>query len=94
MAKFRKLPVEVEAVQWFKDGDIDAVVSMGTPLPTKRIRNCRHCDNPIQEHGRIKTLEGWHFVCPGDWIVTGVEKEQYPVKDSIFKKTYEAVIDV
>ena len=27
----------------------------------------------------------------GDWIVTGVDGEQYPVKPDIFKKTYEPV---
>ena len=29
----------------------------------------------------------------GDWIVTGVDGEQYPVKPDIFKKTYELVKD-
>ena len=39
----------------------------------------------------IKTLEGDMIASKGDWIVTGVDGEQYPVKPDIFKKTYEPV---
>lgn len=39
----------------------------------------------------IKTLEGDMLASKGDWIVTGVNGEQYPVKPDIFKKTYEPV---
>lgn len=28
---------------------------------------------------------------PGDWIVTGVDGEKYPVKPDIFEKTYEII---
>lgn len=41
----------------------------------------------------IKTLEGDMVASKGDWIVTGVDGEQYPVKPDIFKKTYELVKD-
>ena len=37
----------------------------------------------------IQTLEGHHLVSPGDWIITRVKGEKYPVKDSIFEATYE-----
>lgn len=37
----------------------------------------------------IKTLEGWHRVRPGDWIITGVKGERYPCKPDIFEMTYE-----
>lgn len=82
MAKYRKKPVVIEAVQWFKDGDHPSVVrdpkflmGTGTPLNT-----------PI-----VKTLEGWHDVTVGDWIITGVKGENYPCKPDIFEATYEAV---
>ena len=39
----------------------------------------------------IKTLEGDMIASKGDWIVTGVDGEQYPVKPDIFKKTYKLV---
>lgn len=46
----------------------------------------RRADRPENIH----TLEGTMKVTPGDWIVTGVEGERYPVKDSIFRATYTA----
>ena len=39
----------------------------------------------------ISTLEGDMIASPGDWIITGVNGEQYPCKPDIFKKTYEEV---
>jgi hypothetical protein len=52
---------------------------------------CRHCGNIMHVHGWIDTLEGGHIVCPGDWIIRGVQGEFYPCKDEIFKLTYEPV---
>ena len=43
------------------------------------------------EHMDIKTLEGTMHAEPGDWIITGVNGEQYPCKPDIFQKTYEPV---
>lgn len=40
----------------------------------------------------INTLEGKMKALPGDWIITGVDGEQYPCKPDIFKKTYEPVM--
>jgi hypothetical protein len=51
--------------------------------------NCKHCDIIMHLHGWIDTLEGGHIVCPGDWIITGVNGENYPCKPDIFEKTYE-----
>lgn len=39
----------------------------------------------------IDTLEGKMKASPGDYIVTGIDGEQYPVKPEIFKKTYEII---
>ena len=52
---------------------------------------CSICGQKMHDHGWIDTLEGGHIVCPGDWIITGVEGEKYPCKPSIFDKTYEPV---
>jgi len=35
----------------------------------------------------IDTLEGVMKASPGDWIITGVNGEKYPVKPDIFQKT-------
>ena len=37
----------------------------------------------------VKTLEGNMIVSPGDWIITGVKGERWPVKPDIFNMTYE-----
>lgn len=39
----------------------------------------------------IQTLEGPLLARPGDWIITGVNGEQYPCKPDVFEKTYELV---
>lgn len=41
----------------------------------------------------IDTLEGRMRASPGDWIITGVNGEQYPCKPDIFEKSYEPVTD-
>ncbi len=90
--KFRKKPVVIDAVQWFKVGDHPSVV--GRKCPEHFNNKCKKCGNHINEHGDIKTLEGKggaQEVCPGDWIITGVQGETYPCKPDIFEKTYEKV---
>lgn len=74
MAKFRKKPIVIEAVQWFKPGDHPAVSTISKSVL-----------------GIILTLEGQFYVCPGDWIITGVKGEYYPCKPDIFEATYEKV---
>ena len=39
----------------------------------------------------IHTLEGDMKAEAGDYIITGVEGEQYPCKPDVFNKTYERV---
>ena len=46
-------------------------------------------DRPI-----IKTLEGQHIISDGDFIITGVKGERYPIKPDVFKMTYEKVEEI
>lgn len=39
----------------------------------------------------IETLEGTVRCTPGNWVVKGIENEMWPIKDIIFRKTYEEV---
>ena len=87
MPRFRKKPVVIEVTQWFKAGDhpnVDRMYGAGTTVDTL-------CGHPSNAHGFIKTLEGTMTVCPGDWIITGVQGEHYPCKPDIFEQTYELV---
>lgn len=107
--RFKKRPVEIDAYQWFKNGDhphdVCVILSYNgeNELTEGKIvrrfnhpgisgsRTCEYCYGDMKDHGWIDTLEGGHIVCPGDWIITGVEGEHYPIKDGIFHKTYEPV---
>ncbi len=90
MKMYMKKPVEVPAVQWFKNGDHPAVGYYRRPEGDGQ-DVCKHCGDIMHVHGWIETLEGDHIVCPGDWIITGVKGEHYPCKPDIFEKTYEEV---
>ena len=103
MARYRKKPVVVGATQWFKNGDHPNDGGDGT-VEGKVVRYfrrpdvdgssvCKHCDHIMHRHGWIDTLEGGHIVCPGDWVITGVQGERYPCKPDIFEATYEKVDD-
>jgi hypothetical protein len=101
MPEFRKKAVTITAHQWFKNGDHPddgpadcegtVVRYFRRPEPEYAGENTHDlCGETWHNHGWIDTLEGGHTVCPSDWIVTGVHGERYPVKDSIFRETYEA----
>lgn len=46
-----------------------------------------------QEETVVHTLEGDMKAQPGDYIITGVNGEQWPCKEEIFHKTYEPCDD-
>lgn len=51
-------------------------------------------NGPLPKNNRvpaIKTLEGFHIISEGDYILTGVQGERWPCKPDIFKSTYELV---
>ena len=92
MAKYRKKPVEIEAIQWnginlseIKEfvGDslvydiIDTAWQVGKGKPHVLMK--------------IKTLEGDMEVSEKDFIIKGINGEYYPCKPDIFEKTYEEV---
>jgi hypothetical protein len=53
------------------------------------MEKCSKCGRSMHDHGWIDTLEDGHNVCPGDWIITGIQGERYPCKSDIFDATYE-----
>ena len=98
MAKFRKKPVIVEAVQlswktWSEVCDfLGSIINEGNPA-----REVDTFSDKCGEVGSkwleitIPTLEGNHIVRHGDYIIKGVNGEFYPCEPDIFKKTYELV---
>jgi hypothetical protein len=90
LAKYRKRPVIVEAEQ-YRPGLEDGIF---LPFENEFISK----DDPGIEHYKgynyypvIKTLEGYHEISPGDYIITGIQGERYPCKPDIFRATYELV---
>jgi len=89
MAAYRKKPVVIEAIQ-----------ATGSPESNREIIDwTRGSSTPasMDDHPErgdcltINTLEGAHWVSPGDYIIRGVKGEHYPCKPDIFEATYEAV---
>lgn len=87
MAKFRKKPVVIEAVQW--TGANDAEVSEFCPPST--FAYTASTTSPTRASLCIRTLEGEMRADVGDWIIRGIKGEFYPCKPDIFAATYEAV---
>lgn len=81
MKKFRKKPVEIEAIRY--DGKNSADIH----------EFCGECAlEPVGEiYMEIVTLEGTMKAMPGDYIIKGVKGEFYPCKPDIFELTYEEV---
>ena len=85
MAKYRKLPVEVEAVLY--DGTENSIVEILNLVDISK--STTNAVYPRIDHIIINTLEGQMRAEKGDYIIKGVEGELYPCKPDIFKKTYE-----
>jgi len=80
--KYRKLPVEIEAIQFDGANYTELYNFCGEQLV------CTAGYDPM-----IKTLEGYMRVLKGDYIIKGVNGEFYPCKPNIFEKTYERLED-
>ena len=89
--KYRKKPIVVEAERWHNFQQETHVGVSSDIFSHEGGNKCFKCDELLDEHGTIPTLEGKHIVCPGDWIITGIKSEKYPCKPDIFEATYEKV---
>lgn len=83
MAKFRKKPVEIEAVQWTGQDSYETVRDFagGSFI-------CWHIHHDAVS---LQTPEGVMAAGLGDWIIRGVKGEIYLCKADIFEATYEPV---
>lgn len=101
--KYRKKPVEIEAVQllpniqsvkecyqFLHDGD----TSMESDHPITQEKWYEYCEMVIKKGMDIETLEGKMHVSVGDYIIKGVKGEFYPCKPDIFHMTYEVEEDI
>ena len=84
MPKFRKKPVEIEAVQWRLFNTDELAEFLGADQD-KTIVDC------MTHQLVIFTLEGEMRANDLDWIIRGIKGELYPCKPDIFAETYEPV---
>jgi len=75
--KFRKKPIEVEAIQ-FNGYNADEI---------KEFVGDSFLD--LKKNIAIHTLEGNMKISIGDFIIKGIRGEVYPCKPDIFKETYD-----
>lgn len=96
MAKYRKKPVEIEAIQW-EGGNYRKMFDfltngIMTDKPITTYEDSFYIDHDKVVGGLvIRTLEGEHLANIGDYIIKGVKGEFYPCKPDIFEMTYDKV---
>ncbi|MET7321488.1 hypothetical protein [Streptomyces sp. NPDC005549] len=87
MPKFRKKPVEIDAIQ-LTSTNLAAVLGFISDGPDATVDIRATADGPSID---IPTLGGTMTALPNDWIIRGVKGELYPCKPDIFEATYESV---
>jgi hypothetical protein len=84
MAKYRKKPVVIEAMQFTGSTESrDEILYWGDSWDTPM--------SATEAGIAIETLEGTVTASPGDFVIQGVKGEFYPCKPDIFAATYEPV---
>ena len=84
--KYRKKPVVIEAIQ-YNGTNLNEVLT----LNSDGSRDIQENEDSKGNYLMIPTLEGVMVASIGDFVIQGINKELYPCKPDIFKKTYEAV---
>lgn len=92
--KYRKKPVEIEAIQWTGDNFCE-IRDFCSTINYHLSGGTSSSSGTVLIHDKTKldivTLEGTMTADSGDYIIKGVNGEFYPCKPDIFDKTYEQV---
>lgn len=89
--RYRKKPVEIEAIRW-SGHNLKEVIDFIGLHPSAEKWTWEEYEAVVAKEGlKIFTLEGSHMASIGDWIIKGVKGECYPCKPDIFWMTYERV---
>lgn len=89
--RFRKKPVEIEAIQWTGD-NLREVIGFTGRHESATDWSWDHFEALVAKKGlKIFTLEGPLRASVGDYIIKGVVDEVYPCKPDIFWETYEHI---
>lgn len=95
MSRYRKKPIEIEAIQFTGDNEDEIAKFMGISLTElwMGVDAVLRTDGDYREntHIHILTPEGMMTADCGDYIIKDVKSEFYPCKPDIFDETYEEV---
>lgn len=89
--RFRKKPVEIEAMQL--TDDLQVVRAVAHWVESNGGRAAEPVLPGADHVLSILTLEGEMKAALGDWIIRGVQGEFYPCKPDIFGATYDFMPD-
>ena len=92
--RYRKKPVEVEAIQWVDNTEEIIRFCEGNCTYDTYDTAWEVGIAPVQEKLVIHTLEGDMTASRYDYIINGIHGEFYPCKPDIFEKTYELIEEV
>ena len=80
MAKYRKKPIVIEAVEYIGQKPEEILLELG---------GTRGLWTNAEGNLCIKTPEGIMTANKGDYIIKGIKGELYPCKPDIFQKSYD-----
>jgi hypothetical protein len=93
MARYRKKPVVIEAIQF--NGIAGGCPEFAEEIP-EWLKYAIWQSKTVIPHPmfpetrlQVETTEGNMIADAGDWIIKGVEDELYPCKPSVFEATYD-----
>jgi hypothetical protein len=97
--KYRTKPVIIEAEQWFPEIRIDGVHLLSElSLNHQAFRELNKVflgqNVPLNTIGWVDAPDGGHLIEPGDWVVTWINNQKYPVKQKEFQEAFEQYSDI
>lgn len=89
--RFRKLPIEISAIQWTGGNEAQVIAFTGPTYfhavdPEDRIEDADITASVFDE-----LHSTWVGVYTGHWVVRGIRGEFYPIDDSVLAESYEPV---
>ncbi len=84
MKKYRKKPIDVDAIQWTGENIDEICLFLGS-------NNLTIERSPTKNHLYFWTSQGMALAKKGDYIIKEIDGEFYPCKKDIFAKTYEKI---
>ncbi len=89
---YRKKPVEIRALQWTGDNATAVAAFTRGQFDVFSTLDRANCDDPDATAHVFDALHStWMLAQTGDHIIEGVQGEFYPIRDEVFRATYEPV---